>query len=236
MFIGIFDNVENKEKEEAIETLVANSSPRQDYFFLVILSISMATLGVLLDSIIVVIGSMLIAPVLYPVIGIGMGIAVFDDDLTFRSAYTLAQSVVVALLFAILIGIFFDQSVLTTQIVQTMKETEYVLMYFVIAVIAGFASSLSVIKPQMSESFSGIAVSVALVPPLAIAGIAAAHLNLALTSSMLVLFSANIAGIVIASGLLFVAMRLHVKKSFAEKKVEQDEEEVEEELNEPQQA
>ena len=229
MINGIFDNVENSQREEAIETLVANSSPRQDFFFMVILSTSMAALGILMDSVIILIGSMLIAPVLYPVLGLAMGAAVLDDDLSLRSAYTLVRSIIVALLFSAFIGQFADHSVVTFSVVEAMLDVGSNGLYFAVAFIAGLAASLSMIKPQMSESFPGVVVSVSLVPPLALAGIAMANMDIGLSSTMLVIFVINILGIMAGSAVVFTLMRFQVKKRFAEKTVESDKKEVEKE-------
>lgn len=230
MLFGIFENVESKEKSEAIEGLIRRSSPSQDYFLMVIFSISMATLALLLDSLIVLIGSMLLAPVLYPVIGIGMGIAIFDGDLIVRSAYTLVQSFVVALLFAVLLGmIFSDQHGLNLDIVNALRNIEAYAMYLVVSVIAGLAASFSLVKPELSESFPGIAVAVSLVPPLALAGLAGTHMDVPLTIDMLTLFGSNVVGIIAGSTITFLFMNFHVKRKVAEKAIEEEEEELEEE-------
>ena len=233
MVFGVFENVDAEEKKDAIDSLIKTSSPSQDYFFMVILSLSMASLGVILDSIIIVIGSMLIAPVLYPVLGLGMGIAIFDDDLSMQSAYTLIQSIIISLLFPVLLGlVFVDGDIATIEIVQVLASTQSFIMYFLVAIIAGVAASLSLVKPTLSESFPGIAVAVSLVPPLALAGLAGSQLNVALTSSMITLFSANVIGITLASAIVFWFMKLHVKKRYAEKTVHEEQEAIEEENQE----
>jgi len=231
MHIGIFENVENKQKENTIEALIASSSPRPDFFFMVILSITMASIGILLDSLIVLLGSMLIAPVLYPVLGIAMGVAVFDEKLLLRSAYTLCQSIVVALLFSVGIGILFNGSITELDIITIIHTTPSMIMSLLVAIIAGCAASLSMIQPHMSESFPGVAVSVSLVPPLALAGIAASDLHIALVGDMILLFLINIVGIISASAFLFLSMKFSVKKKFTEKSVEADKEEVAEQMD-----
>lgn len=230
MLLGVFENVENKEKKDAIDHLVRSSSPSQDYFFMVILSLCMAALGIVLNSMIIIIGSMLIAPILYPVLGLGMGIAIFDDDLSMQSAYTLIQSIIISLLFAVLLGLIFVEGAIDQiQIVQVLANTRSFVMYFLVSVIAGIAASLSLVKPTLSESFPGVAVAVSLVPPLALAGLAGSQLHVELTSAMITLFVANVLGIISASAVVFWFMKLHVKKRYAEKTVEEEQEAIEEE-------
>jgi len=59
----------------------------------VILSVSMAAFGVLLDSTIILMGSMLIASVLYPTLSLALGIVLADDKLMLRAFYTILKSV-----------------------------------------------------------------------------------------------------------------------------------------------
>lgn len=58
-----------------------------------ILSVSMAAFGVLLDSTIILMGSMLIASVLYPTLSLALGIVLADDKLMLRAFYTILKSV-----------------------------------------------------------------------------------------------------------------------------------------------
>ncbi|MEX1026589.1 MAG: DUF389 domain-containing protein [Candidatus Paceibacterota bacterium] len=230
MLLGVFENVENTEKKEAIENLIRASSPRQDFFLMVILSISMATFGIILDSLIILIGSMLIAPVLYPVLGVGMGTAILDRNLLVRSAYTLAQSVVIALLYAVLLALLFtDTTTFSTELVERMATIQSFALYFFVSFVAGLAASFSLVKPQLSESLPGVAISVSLVPPLALAGIAGAAQSLTITGSMLLLFGVNILGVVTACTLVFLFMDLHVTRSVARSTLKDETKEIKEE-------
>lgn len=230
MLLKIFENVEGGEKKEAIEHLIRNSSPSQDYFLMVILSVSMATIGVLLDSIIILIGSMLIAPVLYPVLGIGMGLSIFNFSLVARSAYTILQSLVVSLLFAVFISLFFKHpEVLSFDLVHAFTNLGTYIMYSIVALIAGLAASFSLVKPELSDSFPGIVISVSLVPPLAIAGIAGTQGDGVLAVNMLLIFGSNIASMIIASGIVFSLMNFYVGRRVAEKTIKEEQEEIKEE-------
>ena len=69
-----FRAVPDKDKASLIRKLVENGTPDFDYFYLIGLSTLMATLGLLLDSSSIVIGSMLIAPLMYPILGVSLGL------------------------------------------------------------------------------------------------------------------------------------------------------------------
>ncbi len=63
----------SKRRKEIIDNIRIASSPGFDYFFLVILSSSIATLGLINDSPAVIIGAMLVAPLMSPILGVGLG-------------------------------------------------------------------------------------------------------------------------------------------------------------------
>ena len=77
------------DKSKAVEKLITDSTPDFDFFLLMTLSMLMATFGLLIDSAAVVIGSMLIAPLLSPILSFSLGIVMSDSKLISRSFYTI---------------------------------------------------------------------------------------------------------------------------------------------------
>jgi len=106
MKIVIFDNITNKEKADAIEKLIKQSSPSQDFFLLVVLSVVMASIGLLMNNVAVIIGSMLIAPVLFPILGIAMGVVMVDRKLIGRSFGVLLKSFIIAVVASAVVTLF----------------------------------------------------------------------------------------------------------------------------------
>jgi len=92
MEITLVTDLTEEDKAKAIEGLIASSSPRQDFFLMVVLSVLMATFGLLLNSPAVIIGSMLVAPILFPIMGLSMGIVMVQKKLIKRSVRTILQS------------------------------------------------------------------------------------------------------------------------------------------------
>ncbi len=81
MHLTLITDLTEEDKAKAIKDLIYNSSPRQDFFLMILLSVLMATFGLLLNSPAVVIGSMLVAPILFPIMGLSMGIVMVDSKL-----------------------------------------------------------------------------------------------------------------------------------------------------------
>lgn len=221
MFDGLFKNLTEAEKNSAIEDIVQQSTPRQDFYLMLSLSISMAAFGVLLNNIVILVGSMLIAPLLFPVLSLSLGIIVADEKLIGRSVITLLRSLVFALVASFVIGFLF--STRNDTLLQAIAGGPSSLMYAIVAAIAGFAAAFAMTKPHLNQTLPGVAISVSLVPPLATAGIALSTFNWTVFSSSLLLFLVNIIGIVFSSMIVFALLKFSVKKTVTKEVVQEEE-------------
>ncbi|MBU2028446.1 TIGR00341 family protein [Patescibacteria group bacterium] len=215
MFLSLFSNLTEKDKSNAIENLIETSTPSKDFFLMIILSILMATFGLLINSSAIIIGSMLIAPMLYPILSLALGITISDTRLISRSFYTIIKSLAYGIAAATIITAFFSYKDynITDEI---LSRTEPSLAYAGVAIIAGMAASFALVKPKLSESLPGIAISVALIPPLAVTGIGIARFDWEIISNSFVLFIINAAGIIFASMIVFSLMNLYIKRTVVE--------------------
>lgn len=236
MFEALFHNVTETEKNEAIEKIIAHAAPRQDFFLMLTLSVSMAVFGVLLGSTVILIGSMLIAPLLFPLLSLSLGIIVSDQKLIAQASYTIAKSLGLALAAGFAIGLVFGGSVgaMTDGGVETFALYVTVggassLMYAVVAAIAGFAAAFAMTKPHLNESLPGVAIAVALVPPLAFAGIGLSFFDWAVVSNSLLLFLVNVIGIMFSAMIVFSMFRFAVKKKVTQEAVKEEEKIIKEE-------
>lgn len=219
------------DKNKAIKRLIEESTPRDDFFLLAVLSVLMASLGLLLNSVAVIIGSMLIAPLLSPILGVSLGIVMADGRLILRSFWTLAKAVgfsvpasaVTTLLFASQAGL---GPGLNPEI---LARTQPSILAIAVAVVAGLAASFAIIKPHLNASLPGVAISVALIPPLAVTGIGLARFNWTIVTDSFLLFLANAVGIVFASMVVFSLMNLYVKRPVAEKEIDKEDRRLEQE-------
>jgi len=214
----IFNTSSSGEKSEAVKKLIDQSTPNTDFFMMVVLSIAMATFGLLLDNTAIVIGAMLIAPVLSPILSLGMGIVLFNESLIRRAVFTLGKSLLYAIGAAFLIGLLFGSKD-GVSVREVLSRTTPNLLDAAVAVVAGFAASFALIKPKMSEAIPGIAISVSLVPPLAVTGLGLATLNFAIAKGAFLLFVVNILGIIFASVFVFSSMNLYTKRGTADRAI-----------------
>ncbi|PIT91252.1 TIGR00341 family protein [Candidatus Kaiserbacteria bacterium CG10_big_fil_rev_8_21_14_0_10_49_17] len=220
-FISRIRSIDESDKSIAVEKLIAASTPDFDFFLLTTLSVLMATFGLLLDSATVIIGSMLIAPLLYPILSLSVSVSMADYRLLRRSLSTLGKATVLTVGASAIITLFFsyDYSIGS----EILSRAEPSLVYFLVAVISGIAVSYTMVRPDLSETLPGIAVAVALLPPLATVGVGIAELQWTVVSGAIVLFLLNVVGIVGASIVMFSLMNLYSKRSVAERTVVREE-------------
>ncbi|PIT92903.1 MAG: TIGR00341 family protein [Candidatus Harrisonbacteria bacterium CG10_big_fil_rev_8_21_14_0_10_38_8] len=216
--IHLFE-ITTEDKKATLEKLIDYSTPTQSFFFFIILSIVMAAFGLLNDNTAVVIGSMLIAPVLYPILSLGMGIAMSDGKLMSRSTKTLGKSILIAFITSLVVSFLFAKGPIATEIV---ARTTPNLIDVAIAVVAGLAASIALVKPRLNESIPGIAISVSLVPPLTMIGIGLADFNWSIFQNATLLFLVNLVGIIFTSVVVFSLMNFYGKKTFTDKTIKED--------------
>lgn len=232
MFNALFRNVREADKNAAIENIITHASPRPDFFLMLALAVSMAAFGIILGDVVVIIASMLIAPLLYPVLSLALGVATADEKLVGQSIYTLLKSLGIAVLASALIGLLFaPRGALELFVAGTASRESSPFGYVIVAAIAGFAAAFALVKPRLSETLPGAAIAVALVPPLAHTGIGFATFNWSIVSSGLLLFLVNIIGIVFAALIVFSMLRFAFKKDVTEEVIKEEEETVKREAD-----
>lgn len=230
MVFVLFNRLTEKDKSSAIKKLIADSTPDQDFFLMVILSILMATFGLLIDSTAVIIGSMLIAPILSPILGLSLGVVIADHKLISRSFYTVLKSLAYGIAGAAIVTLLFNSNYVENS--EILARTEPSMIYAAIAVVAGLAASFALVMPEISPSLPGVAISVALIPPIAVTGIGVARFDWHIISNSFLLFAINAAGIVFASMVIFSLMNLYVKRKVVANAVEKEDEIARKEVEE----
>jgi uncharacterized hydrophobic protein (TIGR00271 family) len=224
---ALFKTTSNEHKEAAVKKLIENSFPSADFYLMVVLSVAMASFGLIMDSAAIIIGSMLIAPVLYPILSTAMGFIIFNDTLTLKSAKTLIKSMVVAIATAFVIGLIFGDAEFVRNAAEIQTRTSIGINHILVAIVAGLASAFALVKPKMSETLPGIAISVSLVPPLAVTGVGLAIFDLGIAKGSFSLFIVNVIGVLIASALVFSLMNFYTVRKGATKAIVEEEAEAE---------
>lgn len=136
------------------------------YAFMIVMSCGIAMLGLLQNSAAVIIGAMLIAPLMGPIIELGMGLATFDLRSIRSALATLVVGLLLGLAVAMCIVWFSPLQQATPEI---LARTEPTLFDLLVAVFSGLAGGYATIT-RKGETIVGVAIATALMPPLAVAG------------------------------------------------------------------
>lgn len=161
------------------------------YALMVTLACGIALLGLLQNSVAVIIGAMLISPLMGPIIALGMSLATFDFISMRRALKTLATGVALAL--AIAIGIVLV-SPLQEATPEILGRTEPTLFDLLVAVLSGIAGAYATIT-RKGETIVGVAIATALMPPLAVVGFGIATGNGGIAGGAAFLFMTNLLAI-----------------------------------------
>ena len=203
--------VSEKRRGEVQVQLRDDSSPDFDFFLLVLLSSVIATLGLLINSPATIIGAMLVAPLMSPIIGIGMGSIRGDDKMLRDATSSLLRGALLSILISFLLTLwniympFIDlrSTVLPTEV---MARTQPSPIDLAIALAGGLAAAFALAMPNISAALPGVAIATALMPPLCSVGIGLAFMRWDIAGGAFLLFITNSVTIAFAGMLVFVAL------------------------------
>lgn len=172
--------------------------------FLVLLSLAIviASCGLHADSTAVVIGAMLIAPLMDPILGLSAAIILGWTGRILRSLSLIVVGTVVSIVIAIMVGLFVPDRIIVVP--EIAARTSPTLLDLGVALGAGAAAAYALTR-HASGALPGVAVAVALAPPLAVVGLTLEEGRVGLAAGAFVLFLTNLVAILFAAALVLLA-------------------------------
>ncbi len=206
-------------RDEVYE-LVASSANLRDgaYWLEILFSAGIATLGLTLNSPAVIIGAMLISPLMGPILANGLALASGDVVLAVRALASVTLSAILAVVFATILVILLPFREMTAEIA---ARTQPNTLDLVIALFSGAVGSIAVCKNVrgVATSIPGVAIAVALMPPLSVVGYGIGLVatvdrgqGLAVVRGGGLLFLTNLFAITFTSMVVFVLLRIDSSK------------------------
>jgi uncharacterized hydrophobic protein (TIGR00271 family) len=216
-----FFQLTKKEMQDTVDHLIETSAASYEFYMLFILAIIVTTLGVLINNAAIVIGGMLISPILSPTFSLGMGVSINDKKLIRRSLSLIGQIMIVAIILSAVIALLFLEKEVNSEII---ARTTSNLTYAIIAMAAGVAGAYSYAKSSLSASFPGVAIAVAVLPPMVVMGIGIAFLSPQIFIGALLMFLVNFFSIAAVSIVVFSLLGFSDAKRYIRQKVDKEEE------------
>ncbi|MFN3912117.1 TIGR00341 family protein [Hyphomonas sp.] len=190
---------EQSTREELYAQVASGSKLDRDYVVLVALSTIVAAIGLNSDGVAAVIGAMVIAPLLGPILAFTLGAALGDVRLIRQGALTLLAGIGLVLLVSLLLALIMP---LEMQSRELMSRAEVRLDGLALAMAAGGAAALSLTRGS-SATLVGVMVAAALLPPGAAIGLFAGSGEWAYALRAALLLSLNIASLIFAALIVF---------------------------------
>ena len=193
----LLDIREETDRAQTIDDIKNDIAFKGHTAWILIFAVFIASIGLNVSSTAVVIGAMLISPLMGPILGIGMSLAIYDMDTLKRSLINLAVMVGLSVFTA---WLYFEFSPLTEETPELLARTEPNILDVFIAIFGGLALIVAKSKKgTMASVILGVAIATALMPPLCTVGYGLAVRNPSYFLGALYLFTINTIFIALAT-------------------------------------
>ncbi|RUO30847.1 hypothetical protein CWE12_06315 [Aliidiomarina sedimenti] len=189
--------------KEAFVQLRENATPSPDYVALMMLSTMVAAMGLFVNSAAVIIGAMILAPLMAPLVSAAMAILRGEGNLFAQSARTIGIGIGLSLATAAIIARLFPIEQITPEIQGRLQPA---ILDLGIAIACGVAGAYAYARSSVMRSLPGVAIAVALVPPLCVVGIGLGWWRWDMVYGAGLLFVTNLVGVIGAAVITFLVL------------------------------
>ncbi len=198
--VPLFTYASEERFKDLFVALRQDASINSTYFVLMVLSTILATVGLYMNSASVIIGAMLLAPLMAPIISMAMSLLRRERAMLRQSFWKIVAGIFLALSTGAIMTLIFPYQPLTNEMQGRLHPT---VLDLLVAISAGVAGAYTKSYKEILQSLAGVAIAVALVPPLATAGIGIGRFDLVFFSQAFLLFLTNLIGIILAAAFTF---------------------------------
>ena len=205
---NFFDIRKDTDKEHTITSIIEGVPLRGSNIWYLICSALLASIGLDVNSPAVIIGAMLISPLMYPILGIGLSFGIHDRETLFSSSKEFSVAVGVSLLTSI---IYFALSPLSTVTNEIAARTSPTLLDVGVAFFGGVAGIVAGSRSKAASAIPGVAIATALMPPVCAAGFGFAHASPKIFLGAMYLFFINTVFISLSAYLIVRMLKFPLK-------------------------
>lgn len=201
-----FNLRDDKADDSEIETRIRDGVElRGATPWILVFAIFVASVGLNVNSTAVIIGAMLISPLMGPIMGAGLGLAVYDFELVKRSLKNLGIATLISLIVS---ALYFSLSPLQQVQSELLARTSPNFWDVLIALFGGLAGIVGITRRERSNVIPGVAIATALMPPVCTAGFGLATGQWRFVGGALYLYTINCVFISLATVMGIKALRL----------------------------
>ena len=196
--------------EEIYENILDGMNVYGSNFIILMCAIIIASIGLNMNSVAVIIGAMLISPLMGSIIGIGYGVGTYNTKLLKNAFRVLIISIIISVVTS---TIYFSITPITTAGSEILARTSPTIWDVIIAFVGGIAGMIGLTRNKSSNVIPGVAIATALMPPLCTAGYGIATKQIRIFLGAGYLFFINGFFIAISTFIVTKALKLYAKKS-----------------------
>ena len=195
--------LERAQRIAVVERIQSSSKWDFDFIALVCLSTLIATGGLIQNSSAVVIGAMLVAPLMTPLLGAGLSLVQGNLVLLRSAIESIIRGFFLAVALGLTVGWLWPGITVTPEMAARGAPS---VLDLIVALISGMAAAYAIGRPNLLSALPGVAIAAALVPPIATLGLSIplGEWHLAIGSGLL--FLTNIVAIVLGTACSFLAV------------------------------
>lgn len=201
--------ITNEALSKSYERLEIRAQFDLDFICLTVFAAVICTFGFRMNSTAVIIGAMILSPILLTIVAIGTSLFRRRWKNFLENIIVLIGGMAIVVAASFIVNIIFptlNASEITERIISKPVD------YFFVAFFSGLAGTFAFFWPDIIEAVTGIAISVALIPPVVLVGIALSRWDLSLLVSSLEIALINIIGIILGSFTIAVGLNAYSRK------------------------
>jgi len=178
------------------------------FWVLIVLATVIATAGVIADSTATVIGAMIVAPLMTPILGTALSVVLADRRLIVRNLGMVLAGALCVVAIAFLLGLTTHIPLLADTNAQVAARVSPRLIDLVAALATGGVGAFAMVRTDVSDTLPGVAIAISLVPPLAVVGLTLESGSTEQALGALLLFVTNVTAIIATGTVIFLAYRV----------------------------
>lgn len=201
-------DLKKADRQDSCQRISESSAPKPTYYVLIVLSTLIASYGLVSNSTATVIGAMIVAPLMGPILGLALGTVLSDARMFYRSLAAEFSGVLMVIATGFLVAQVVGPQHIDFSSSEIANRTSPTLYDFAIGLAAGLAGGYCTVHPGLQSSVAGVAIAVALVPPLSVTGLCTAgwlsnETTFSNAFGSFMLFFTNLVTIELASAMVF---------------------------------
>jgi uncharacterized hydrophobic protein (TIGR00271 family) len=201
-----FPTLEREERLELVDRISVAAEGGTDFTVMMVLSATLASLGLLQGSTAVVIGAMLVAPLMGPLVAAGLALAQGNAHFFRKALVVFSSGIGMSFVASIIFGLLnpgFEPSM------EIEARGSPDMLDLIIAFASGMVAAYAMGRPNVSGTLAGVAIAAALLPPLVVVGIGLTNAHPVISGHAAILFATNTVAIILGGALVFRLLGMH---------------------------